>query len=73
MMTPDLLLGRAHTILLYRFHENTLKQWDILKKRFSLRNQNYGATPNKLTLTDLLYFPFAMLWMFNFFGVDMKS
>ncbi|KAF3058467.1 Glutathione-S-transferase [Daldinia childiae] len=56
-----------------KLHQNTLKQWDILEKRLSLPNQNYIAIADRPTLADLSYFPFAMPWMFTFFGVDIKD
>lgn len=56
-----------------KLHANTLRQWDILEKRLSLPGQNYIALPDRPTLADLCYFPFAMPWMFKFLGVDIKS
>lgn len=56
-----------------RLHANTLRQWDILEKRLSTPGQNYIALPDRPTLADLSYFPFAMPWMFKFFGVEVKD
>jgi glutathione S-transferase len=56
-----------------KLHENTLKQWDILNKRLAKDGQNYIALPDRPTLADLSYFPFAMPWMFTFLGVDIKD
>jgi glutathione S-transferase len=56
-----------------RLHSNTLKQWDILEKRLSEPGQEYIALKDRPTLADLSYFPFAMPWMFGFFGVDIKN
>ncbi|RHZ55553.1 glutathione S-transferase family protein [Aspergillus thermomutatus] len=56
-----------------KLHENTLKQWDILNKRLAKEGQNYIALPDRPTLADLSYFPFAMPWMFTFLGVDIKD
>ncbi len=35
--------------------------------------QNYIALPDRPTIADLSYFPFAMPWMFTFLGVDIKD
>lgn len=56
-----------------RLHENCLSQWDVLDKRLSGPEQNYIALPDRPTLADISYFPFAMPWMFKFLGVDIKS
>ncbi|KAF2259666.1 putative glutathione S-transferase GliG-like protein [Lojkania enalia] len=56
-----------------KFHSNTLQQWNVLEKRLSLPGQEYIALKNRPTLADLSYFPFAMPWMFKFFGVDIKD
>ncbi|KAI0402331.1 glutathione S-transferase [Xylaria palmicola] len=56
-----------------KLHENVLKQWDILDKRLALPQQDYVALPDRPTIADLSYFPFAMPWMFNFLGVDIKD
>ncbi|KAF5615425.1 trichodiene oxygenase cytochrome P450 [Fusarium sp. NRRL 52700] len=52
---------------------NTTKQWDILNKRLSEPGQKYIALKDRPTLADLSYLPFAMPWMFNLFGVDIKD
>jgi glutathione S-transferase len=57
----------------HRLHSNVLKQWDILEQRLSLPGQNYIALPDRPTLADISYFPFAMPWMFTFLGVDIKD
>ena len=56
-----------------RLHANCLRQWDILDKRLSLPEQEYIALPDRPTLADLSYFPFAMPWMFQFLDVDIKN
>ncbi|GAB1317430.1 glutathione transferase [Madurella fahalii] len=68
---------RANPIQLPRtiekFHQNTLKQWDVLEKQLSKPGQDYIAVGNRPTLADLAYFPFAMPWMFKFLGVEIKD
>ncbi|KAF2788510.1 putative glutathione S-transferase GliG-like protein [Melanomma pulvis-pyrius CBS 109.77] len=56
-----------------KLHSNVLKQWDIMNKRLSEPNQLYVALPDRATVADLSYFPFAMPWMFMFLGVDIKD
>ncbi|KAG4283353.1 hypothetical protein FPRO06_07732 [Fusarium proliferatum] len=56
-----------------KLHQNTTKQWDILNKRLSEPGQRYIALKDRPTLADLSYLPFAMPWMFNLFGVDIKD
>ncbi|KAL4913033.1 O-methyltransferase-domain-containing protein [Aspergillus aurantiobrunneus] len=56
-----------------KLHSNCLRQWDILEKRLSIAGQDYIALPDRPTLADLSYFPFAMPWMFQFLGVDIKD
>lgn len=56
-----------------KLHENVLKQWDILEKRLSEPGQGYVALPDRPTIADLSYFPFAMPWMFKFLGVDVAD
>ncbi|KAF2179230.1 glutathione S-transferase [Zopfia rhizophila CBS 207.26] len=56
-----------------KLHENTLKQWDIMERRLSQPGQSYVALPDRPTIADLSYFPFAMPWMFKFLGVDVKD
>ncbi|KAI0452595.1 glutathione S-transferase [Xylaria acuta] len=56
-----------------KLHENVLKQWDIMDKRLAMPQQNYVALPDRPTIADLSYFPFAMPWMFNFLGVSIKD
>lgn len=58
---------------MYRLHENTIKQWDILEKQLAKEGQQYIALADRPTLADLSYFPFAMPWMFTFLGVDIKD
>lgn len=55
-----------------RLHSNCVKQWEILESRLCLPNQEYIALPDRPTIADLSYFPFAMPWMFKFLEVDMK-
>ena len=54
-----------------KLHANPVAQWDILEQRLSIPGQRYIALPDRPTLADLSYFPFAMPWMFKFLGVDM--
>ncbi|KAF4948218.1 hypothetical protein FGADI_9810 [Fusarium gaditjirri] len=56
-----------------KLHQNTTKQWDILNKRLSEPGQRYIALRDRPTLADLSYLPFAMPWMFDLFGVDIKD
>ena len=35
--------------------------------------QRYIALPERPTLADISYFPFAMPWMFTFLEVDIKE
>ncbi|KAI0886480.1 glutathione S-transferase [Annulohypoxylon maeteangense] len=56
-----------------KLHQNTLIQWDILDKRLSLPRQSYIALPDRPTIADISYFPYAMPWMFKFFNVDIKD
>ncbi|KAL3459740.1 O-methyltransferase-domain-containing protein [Aspergillus heterothallicus] len=56
-----------------KLHANCLRQWDILDRRLSLPGHDYVALPDRPTLADLSYFPFAMPWMFNFLGVDIHD
>jgi len=50
-----------------------VKQWDILERRLAEPGQKYIALPDRPTLADISYFPFAMPWMFEFLGVDMTT
>lgn len=56
-----------------RLHSNTVKQWDILEQRLSLPSQQYIALPDRPTIADISYFPFAMPWMFKFLAVDIDK
>ncbi|GIZ40459.1 hypothetical protein CKM354_000379500 [Cercospora kikuchii] len=56
-----------------KFHSNTIKQWDVLEKQLSKPGQDYIAVPDRPTLADLAYYPFAMPWMFKFLGVDVDD
>ncbi|KAF4626876.1 hypothetical protein G7Y89_g11283 [Cudoniella acicularis] len=56
-----------------KLHANCLQQWGILNDRLSLPGQKYIALPDRPTIADLCYFPFAMPWMFTFLGVDIKD
>lgn len=56
-----------------KMKENCVKQWKILEARLSLPRQNYIALPDRPTIADLSYFPFAMPWMFAFIGVDIEA
>lgn len=56
-----------------RLHSNCLRQWDILEKRLAVDGQDYIALKDRPSLADLSFFPFAMPWMFQFLGVDIKD
>lgn len=56
-----------------RLHSNCVKQWDILESRLGLPNQEYIALPDRPTIADLSYFPFAMPWMFKFLDVEIQG
>ncbi|KAJ5190073.1 glutathione S-transferase GliG-like protein [Penicillium cf. griseofulvum] len=56
-----------------KLHENTIKQWDILNQQLGKDGQHYVALADRPTIADLSYFPFAMPWMFNFLGVNIKD
>ncbi|KAI0869361.1 putative glutathione S-transferase GliG-like protein [Hypoxylon argillaceum] len=56
-----------------KLHSNVLKQWDILENRLSELEQKYVALKDRPTIADLSYFPFAMPWMFEFFGVSIDK
>ncbi|KAG9230916.1 glutathione S-transferase [Amylocarpus encephaloides] len=56
-----------------KLHANVLAQWDLLDQRLTPESQNYIALPDRPTLADISYFPFAMPWMFTFLGVDIHS
>ncbi|KAL5364125.1 putative glutathione S-transferase GliG-like protein [Aspergillus floccosus] len=56
-----------------KLHENVIRQWDILNKRLAAPEQQYIALPDRPTLADLSYFPFAMPWMFAFLGVNIAE
>ena len=50
-----------------------MQQWNILEKRLSLPGQQFIALKDRPSIADISYFPFAMPWMFKFFGVDIKD
>ncbi|KAI0390335.1 glutathione S-transferase [Xylariaceae sp. FL0594] len=52
---------------------NCVKQWQILEARLSLPDQLYIALPDRPTIADISYFPFAMPWMFKFLEVEIKD
>ncbi|KAF1998240.1 glutathione S-transferase [Amniculicola lignicola CBS 123094] len=56
-----------------KLHENVVQQWDVLEKRLSLEGQQYIALPDRPTIADISYFPFAMPWMFKFLSVDISK
>ncbi|KAF2677294.1 glutathione S-transferase [Lentithecium fluviatile CBS 122367] len=56
-----------------KLHANVLVQWDKLEKRLSEPGQQYIALPDRPTIADISYFPFAMPWMFRFLQVDIKN
>lgn len=66
------MLG-AFRLIFQRLHSNVLRQWDILDKRLSVTGQSYIALKDRPTIADLSYFPFAMPWMFNLLGVNIKD
>ena len=45
----------------------------MLNKRLAPETQRYIALPDRPTLADISYFPFAMPWMFKFLGVDIED
>jgi glutathione S-transferase len=59
--------------VLNRLHANVIVQWDKLEKRLSDPNQQYIALPDRPTLADISYFPFAMPWMFRFLQVNVED
>ncbi|KAI0182495.1 glutathione S-transferase [Xylaria flabelliformis] len=56
-----------------KLHENCVKQWQILEARLSLPDQGYIALPDRPTIADISYFPFAMPWMFKLLDVDIRD
>lgn len=50
-----------------------MTQWDILEQRLGLPKQLYIALPDRPTLADISYFPYAMPWMFKFLDVDIQK
>jgi glutathione S-transferase len=56
-----------------RLHANCLQQCNIINDRLGKPGQDYIALPDRPTLADLSYFPFAMPWMFAFLSVDIKD
>ncbi|KAF2122854.1 glutathione S-transferase [Lophiotrema nucula] len=56
-----------------KLHSNCVQQWDILEKRLSKAGQQYIALPDRPTIADISYFPYAMPWMFKFLGVDIAK
>lgn len=54
-------------------HANCLQQWNVLNERLEASSQKYIALPDRPTIADISYFPFAMPWMFSFLGVDIKD
>ncbi|KAI0421694.1 glutathione S-transferase [Xylaria grammica] len=56
-----------------KLHQNCVRQWEILEQRLSLPGQNYIALPDRPSIADISYFPFAMPWMFEFLGVDIAN
>ncbi|CZT23691.1 related to glutathione S-transferase GliG [Ramularia collo-cygni] len=55
-----------------KLHANTLRAWGLLNKRLSLPGQEYIALPDRPSIADISYLPFAMPWMFGFFGVEIE-
>ncbi|ETS77617.1 hypothetical protein PFICI_09679 [Pestalotiopsis fici W106-1] len=56
-----------------KLHQNCVAQWDILERRLEIDGQQYVALPDRPTIADLSYFPFAMPWMFSFLDVDLEQ
>lgn len=50
-----------------------MRQWDILEGRLRLPDQEYIALPDRPTVADISYFPFAMPWMFQFLDVEIGN
>lgn len=44
-----------------------------MEARLASPGQNYVALPDRPTIADISYFPFAMPWMFKFLGVDVND
>lgn len=63
----------VHLTEIDRLHANVLVQWDKLEKRLSSPEQRFIALPDRPTIADISYFPFAMPWMFRFLQVDIKD
>jgi glutathione S-transferase len=53
--------------------ENCITQWDILERRLGIPEQLYIALPDRPTIADISYYPFAMPWMFRFIDVDLQK
>ena len=56
-----------------RLHANCMAQWDILEKHLSESDQLYIALPDRPSLADISFLPFAIPWMFAFLGVDIRD
>ncbi|GAW25787.1 putative glutathione S-transferase [Rosellinia necatrix] len=56
-----------------KLHQNCVRQWQILEQRLSLPGQDYIALPDRPSIADISYFPFAMPWMFEFLGVSISE
>jgi glutathione S-transferase len=44
-----------------------------MEARLKKPGQQYVALPDRPTIADLSYFPFAMPWMFEFLGVNIED
>ncbi|KAG6988941.1 cytochrome P450 monooxygenase [Physcia stellaris] len=53
-----------------KLHANCIAQWNVLDKQLSRPGQSYIALPDRPTIADISFLPFAMPWMFNFLGED---
>lgn len=47
--------------------------WSILDKQLSQPAQSYIALPDRPTIADISFLPFAMPWMFKFLGEDIGN
>lgn len=66
-------LTRRLMLTLRRLHSNVVKQWDILEQRLAQPGQHYIALPDRPSLADISYFPYAMPWMFDFLEVGIEK
>lgn len=58
---------------MFRLRQNVLKQWETLERRLSQPGQDYIAVPDRPTIADLSFLPFAMPYMFNLLEADIDN